>query len=160
DFLKTAVEDWNAGSQAEQSQLRLQRQLETAAGELDTLRKKLASVPTKSSRSIPDEADSEQLERMRDELERSLEKPEAGLRGRGSRLEHELSQRPERLKSVNEQLLETENQLKETEEELKKLPDDPDSPVAVAHRLALRAAIYRCEQEMASIEAERHWLES
>lgn len=160
EFLKTAVEDWNAASQAEQSQLRLQRQLETAAEELDTLRKKLASMPAKSTVSIPANADSEQLERQRDELERTLEKPETGLRERVSRLEHELSQRPERLKSINEQLLEAEDQLKETEEELKKLPDDPDSPVAAAHRLALRAAIYRYEQEMASIEAERHWLES
>lgn len=160
NFLKTAVEDWNAASQAEQSQLRLQRQLETAAGELETLRKKLASMSAKSTASIPEKADSEQLERQRDELERSLEKPENGLRERVSRLEHELSQRPERLKSVNEQLLETENQLKETEAELKKLPNDDESPMAAAHRLALRAAIYRCEQEIASIDAERRWLES
>ncbi len=159
-LLKTALQDSNSGLEAEQRLLRLQRQLETASRELDSLRKTLSLMPETSAAEIPDDAEAEQLERQRDELERKLDQPESGLRARVSRWETELSERTERLETLGDELLEAEQQLKTSRDDREALPEADDSPVTAAQRLAIRSAIQRWEQHVAALEMERTWLES
>jgi len=160
ELLKTALDDWDAGVTAEQRKLRLQRQLETAVRELDSLRQRLAALPEKSAFVAPENADAEQLARRRDELEQRLDNSDNGLRERVVRLGRDLEERNSRLESLGTDLLDAEEKLQAVETERDKLSDEEDSPVTAAHQLALQTALHRWQQEVSALKAEESWLQS
>lgn len=160
EILGKAQEDWNAGFDAEQSKLRLQRQLETAERELEGLRRRLETLPQHPQPSAFSGGTIEQLERRRDELERKLDHEEHGLRRRVERLERELSERTERLETIGMDRAETEDKLADLRKEWNELGEEDESPIMEAHRLALQSTLFRYEERLAELNAEKDWLES
>ncbi len=157
-LLQSALIDCDDLAPIEQRKQRFQHQLDTAVRELDSLRKKLTTLPEQPVPTPLENMDAEHLARQRDELNQRLDDTDHGLRGRVANLEQEFERRIARLEAIADETSTAEENLTTSTAELEKLSADSETPIIAAQRLALLTAEQRWQQELSALKAERAWL--